>query len=519
MSIADKLTYLDGTKTLFRTFLQDSGEYIDDSVTFREYVSRLKNTERTLGLDFTCDTYDIASPHIRKDLLDILDFARATEATYINQLGKFAVAAPNEPRYKFSRRGLNTSSDTIDLATLEPYLVFQVNLERTNNFQVGDCVVATDSSDLGKYFTGVVVDKTSTDITMHIRKVFGTGSVSSWIILKSEGLLMEDQATNIIRESEDFDALVWTKNAMSTSVNMIAAPDGTLTADKLVESNLGAAHFIAQSSTNRTGINTTSIYAKAGERKWLRVTGANAASKSAVWFNVETGTIGSITGSYPTTATIEPVNDGWYRCSVTVTGDEDIVIFALADNDLVTSYIGDGTSGLYVWGAQLEEGSLATSYIPTESTTVTRSSEDLSRIVGDEWRNDEGTLYADFEFKDLRPNYNIIGGFDSWAIRTAKVSEDTFRFRLRSPNPEGSMQTVSSDKPLGKYKVAVTWKDYTARVSINGDPIETVTSTALVNETLVGFFSRGVLSEVGNLRKAKFFPKTFTDEELQEITS
>jgi hypothetical protein len=176
--------------------------------------------------------------------------------------------------------------------------------------------------------------------------------------------LIQWAPNNLVTNSEQFDNAAWTKSNSTVTANAAVAPDGTSTADKLVEAATTSSHYVLQAPTVTATTHVFSVYAKAGERSFVSLgfDGLN------VWFNLTTGAVGTIEAGL--TAAIVSVGDGWYRCSairtVTVAGSKSSVIYsASADNAL--SYTGNGTSGIFIWGAQLELGSAATTY---NSTTV-----------------------------------------------------------------------------------------------------------------------------------------------------
>jgi hypothetical protein len=217
--------------------------------------------------------------------------------------------------------------------------------------------------------------------------------------LAPKGLLIEEARTNIFLESAGFDTVLWNKGNATVTANAATAPDGTLSADKIVENTANNFHRISQVPVLTAVPHTVTIYAKPAGRDWLYM--GNASASQTAYFNVSTGVIGTIVGA--TTATISPAGNGWYRCSITSTPSAGAqnYSFYTANADGSFFYTGDGVSGLFVWGAQLEAGAFATSYIPTVASQATRNP-DLVSMTGtnfSDWYNaSEGAFLAKFSF-------------------------------------------------------------------------------------------------------------------------
>jgi hypothetical protein len=209
---------------------------------------------------------------------------------------------------------------------------------------------------------------------------------------ESLGLLIEEQRTNLVLRSAEFDSSPWQTNNATISANVIIAPDGTLTGDKLVSgTSVSSTSLVTASVAANAGTTyTLSVFAKAGEHGSLRVR-IGATQLIATYFNLVTGEVQSGTGA------ITAIGNGWYRCSVTATAAiaEANPHFLTYPTGTTASYTGDGTSGLYIWGAQLEAGAFPTSYIPTVASSVTRNA-DAASMTGvnfSSWyRADEGTF-------------------------------------------------------------------------------------------------------------------------------
>ena len=233
------------------------------------------------------------------------------------------------------------------------------------------------------------------------------------VTLVCKGLLIEESRSNIIIYSEDFSVANWSKTRASVTANATTAPDNAVTADKLVEdttasNNHGIGQFVNAPAANSTV--TATIYIKAAGRNFAQIRLMdNAANVNGgqnqynIAVNLSDGSVGTtysagspINPSY----TVTNAGNGWWRCSLTLTkkGDAvrtDLTIYPWTSNNAVSNpaYTGDGTSGLYIWGAQLEAGAFATSYIPTTTAALTRNA-DVATMTGtnfsDWWQAGKG---------------------------------------------------------------------------------------------------------------------------------
>jgi hypothetical protein len=196
-------------------------------------------------------------------------------------------------------------------------------------------------------------------------------------------LMVENAATNLYQYSEQLDNGAWSASSTTVTANATAAPDGNLTADAVVEVASTAAHEMRTPSITLTSgtTYTQSVFAKAGARKHLRVgfSSVFGVSNAYAVFDVFSGTVISASGGV--SASVSPVKNGFYRCSASVTVTTTATgtnYMGLQPDAVTTTYAGDGTSGFYLWGAQIETGNTATSYIATAAAAVTRAPDVVS---------------------------------------------------------------------------------------------------------------------------------------------
>lgn len=198
------------------------------------------------------------------------------------------------------------------------------------------------------------------------------------------GLLIEPARTNLFTYSEQIDNAVWTKSFTTVVANAAVAPDGATTADKLVENTGNGGHLLIRSVTSANGAaHTVSHYVQAGERSRLRIQLDNGFIAFAnCTFDLIAGTMSSLSGT-GVTAGITPAGGGRWRIWLTGTSTSTTVreVVYIVDNAGASSYTGDGTSGLFIWGSQLEVGTAPTSYIPTVASTVTRAADGAPTFI------------------------------------------------------------------------------------------------------------------------------------------
>jgi hypothetical protein len=176
---------------------------------------------------------------------------------------------------------------------------------------------------------------------------------------------------NLLTYSEQFDNAAWTKSQATVSADAATAPDGRTTADKVIEDSTFNGHSVYRTTSKATSATAYigDVFCKAAERTqaWFWLYGASGGDRGQAVFDLSAGTvlsssaIGAFTG---VTATIEDAGDDWWRIRLTVTSDTSASITfnvgPAAGGSFI--YLGDGASGIYVWGAQLVAASTPLGY-------------------------------------------------------------------------------------------------------------------------------------------------------------
>ena len=212
----------------------------------------------------------------------------------------------------------------------------------------------------------------------------GGGAVAEQLVVDNftaaSSAVLRGGSTNLLTYSEQFNDAAWAKGTASITANAIVAPDGTLTGDKFIPNSgeTGGASTVVQTLSKSATATTYTLtsYAKAGEFSSVRLyfnQQGNTGNRCEATYNVSTGAISSISnvGTFTgASASMVLVGNGWYRCVLTATTSTETGIqFRFAN--AVSGQNGDGTSGIFIWGAQLNTGATPAAYLQTVATAVT----------------------------------------------------------------------------------------------------------------------------------------------------
>jgi hypothetical protein len=356
---------------------------------------------------------------------------------------------------------------------------------------------------------------------------------------ESLGLLIEEARTNNVVSSQDFTTLWFFDPGGNSRIisNAILSPSGNLDGSKFVEGTANQENYIRSSArTLSAGTYTASVYVhESSERRlWLRpVHIGSTHPTSAVIFDPKTKALGSPSG-FGISASATNAGGGWWRVSLTfTTPDTRNIQHGINAITSTSVYTGDGTSGLYIWGAQLETGAFPTSYIPTQASTRTRAV-DFARITdknfSEFYNQSEGTLLID-TFKGVP---NTTNGFSA-ALVTSGLNYIGLDYTL-SPNFCGpsywrnnptttEILTLSPGRVYpdngGKYVVAYKINDFAA-TAVGGpvteirptQPIPTATTLHFGGQSLNAFVRRKI-----HFRRVTYFPKRLPNSQLISLTT
>jgi hypothetical protein len=355
------------------------------------------------------------------------------------------------------------------------------------------------------------------------------------------GLLIEEQRVNLLLQSEACDVSPWVTAApYSVSANAAISPDGTQNADALIVASGQSAFNTNVTRQIVTKAASAIQYTRSTYFKALGVTTSvrfvdfgsittNSASVIVSLVNGSVVTAAATAGTFSgASVAVTNAGNGWWRVALTYTTDTATSLtvrsFPYVGNVALT---GDGTSGLLVYGAQLEAGAFATSYIPTVASQVTRSA-DVAVMTGtnfSSWYNaTEGTLYGQADW--LGPSsfdyfFSLNNGTGSNLISLGVTSTAVTRFIVSDAGvtqasiagPAGSANNVF--KVAGGYQV----NNFAAATNGTLGTVDTSGTVPSVDQASLTS-SQGTTNLFnGHIRQLAYYPRRLANSELQAITA
>jgi hypothetical protein len=330
-------------------------------------------------------------------------------------------------------------------------------------------------------------------------------------------LLLEPQRANLALYSQDFGNASWIKQ-FSTIGGTTNSPEGIANAVKLQETASTEIHRIEQNATVSNGQEYSfSVFAKKAERNFIAIYEDSAGA--VAWFNLDLGIVGTTGGG--AVAYIEPWENGFFRCSIRYiqTGTTGRLRIAVALQDLELSYAGTAGNGVFIYGAQLEAGSYATSYIPTLDATVTRGADaasktGISSLIG----QSEGVFYFDAANLFLSGSRSIALAFTSGAAYYQIYLNASNQVRV---DVNGSLLLLGGTIVENtRYKIAVAYKAGDNALYINGTQIATSASTT-IPASLNDFYLGNSLGteQSGSYNASALYTTRLSNAELASITT
>ena len=336
-------------------------------------------------------------------------------------------------------------------------------------------------------------------------------------------LLLEPSRTNIALHSSAFDNAAWSKYQATITANGATSPDGSVNADKLLDSTANDSHNLYAGYTI-PGDTTFSIFVKSAE--YTRFAAENLSDGGNVIFNLSTATVVSTSANYKN-AKIENYGNGWYRLAATTNGVSGgkAMGWALVNNAGATTFAGTGTSGVFVYGVQVEVGSYSTSLIPTTTASVTRGA-DTYQKGGFGNTSTAGTLYYEFEATKIdSPNGQyLIQLFAGSSVGGAFfVDANAITITGNGPQIQGynnsySQLLFSSSPAIGAtVKVALRYNGTNVVAFVNGvkQTVFADTAVGVKNAIRVNNGENGTQAT----RQILFFPTALSDAQCIELTA
>ena len=385
-----------------------------------------------------------------------------------------------------------------------------------------------------------IVELVGEDVIRHDFDPSLVGQVLGWLI--------EESSTNNCLQSQDFST-EWSAEGVANTahINTLKSPDGTLNADELRANATSGIAAVRQATATVTGEKyTVSVWAKKKDLNFLEISNSEDATDRifAKTFNLSTGESGTASAGTVDGSTMDAYPGGWYRCSVTFTGDVNesqyIYLKARANDQVSTTSTYTVDQGIYLWGAQFENMPYLTSYIPTTTNAVTRAQDQASvSETNGLWNWDVGvTIRCNFTPMNVSEvvapiyyyhdsgNTNVFAYYSDGSI---KIYNNGNSQTSTNGTPSASVSSGFTNTRMWNQHHAMSIEPNRLQIAQQGTISENVTDlpdTSIVvpsnpdsgNYEIKFFSGVGTTTGSGWLKKFSIYPRPSTDGNLSSLS-
>ena len=358
-------------------------------------------------------------------------------------------------------------------------------------------------------------------------------------------LILEEESTNQCLHSNDFTSGAWGKVGTTITPNATLSPDGTSNGH-LVTKNAASDLYVGQSISLTAGVYTLSFWAKKGSLSTVtgHISGAFGTSEEGIYnFNLENEQIvnlGSTAGFYASMERFFNYANGelWYRCSLTC----ELTTVTAPYVRIYPSTPNDPSGGsVYLYGVQLEEYPIASSYIATTTTSVTRAADvsgstastrthsslsTSSNSIDEFYNQKEGTFYIEYSIENDIDDATILRLYND-----STTNEISYRFDTTSPTAKDILTFTHNGQSYSVFntatglnnqrntvrRVAFAYKANDIAISYDGN--DAITSSSCVVPYVSRIFVGSTSASLNGLvKRIIYFPVRLSNAKLQKMT-